>query len=175
MKKLITFAALLVCGAFAIAQTAPPPTPLGFTGASDAIAFHYDGAWSAGTTVTESYDLIDLGAAKGNHVFVEGKELLAPTPGLNLYMGGVAVQPDLTRVLSKTNVAPGAFNATFEAAIGDGLPATGGSHIAFLTGGGVKYQVTSSLTWNSLNAFYGRFGSTSYAGVSTGLAYFFTK
>jgi hypothetical protein len=161
----------------AIAQTpappAPPSVPVGFTGASEAVAFHYNGSWSAGTTVQESFDLMDFGATKSNRLFVAGKQILAPTPGLNAYLGDVIFQPDLSKLLNKTNVAPGSFSTVIEGGVGVGLPATGNSQITWEAGGGVKYQVTSSLTWQSLNAFYGRFGSTPFAGMSTGLAYFF--
>ena len=167
--------AMCLFGLSAGAQTTEAPKPVGFTGSTDAIAFHYNGAWSAGTTITQSFDFLDLGATKSNRIYLEGKELIAPTPGLSLYMGGVAFQPDLTKALSKTNVAPGSFSATFEAAVGNGVPSVGDSHIALMVGGGVKYQISTALTWQSLNAFYGRFGSNSFAGVSTGLAYFFGK
>ena len=157
------------------APTAAPTAPVGFTGSSEAVAFRYNGNWSAGTTVTESFDFLDLGAAKSNRLFIAGKQILAPGPGLNMYLGDVIFQPDLSKVLNKTNVAPGSFSARFEGGLGVGLPSVGASEIAWEAGGGVSYEMTTTLAWQSLNAFYGRVGSQSFAGLSTGLAYFFGK
>lgn len=162
--------ALILPAAVSFAQTAPSN---GFAGASEAVALHFNGDWSAATIATESYDFLDFGKAKTNHIYLEGKELLAPTPGFNAYLGGITIEPDLSTVLGKTNVQSGAFSAFFSGAVGNGIPSNGGSHITFLLGGGVKYNVTGSLTWQTLRADYGRFGPQQFAVISTGVAYIF--
>jgi hypothetical protein len=178
LPVVILLAAMLALAMPARAQTATPvSTPsastssaTGFVASSDAVAVHYAGAWSAGTLITESYDFLDFGASKGNHVYLEGQELIAPTPGFQIYGGGIGFQPDLTRLLNKTNVQPSAFQAIFQLAVGNGVSSSGGSHMAYLIGGGVKYILTPSLTWQTLEAHYGRFGAEPFEDISTGLA-----
>ena len=161
------------------AQT-PSPAPVTnsaatFTGSADAVAFRYNGQWGVGSLTTESLDFIDLGKTKSNHVFVEGRELVASTAGLNVYTGGVAIQPDLTNLLKKTNVSTANLSISFNVGAGAGIPASGGSHISFITGGGVRYKATSALTWTALQAQYVRYGSKNSAAISTGLAFAFGK
>jgi hypothetical protein len=153
--------------------TATASASNGFSGASTAVAIYYAGGWSAGTHVTESYDFVDFGKTKSNHLYVEGHELLAPTPGLNIYAGGLKYEPDLSALLKKTNLPMGNFGVTFSAALGNGVPASGGSHISFLAGGGVKYQLTKALTWQTLETEYGQYGSNRFAVISTGLSFLF--
>ncbi len=173
---LVFFLAPTLCAQTATPAPTPAPTQAsnGFSSSSDAVALFYQGEWTAGTHITESLDFLDFGATKANHVYLEGHELLAPGPGLSFYLGGIGVQPDLTALLKKTNV-PGAFTVEINAALGDGLPTTGGSHVTFIAGGKVSYQLTSALQWQSLQAHYGRFGTTGFASLSTGLAYYFGK
>ena len=177
LNKLGVILFWFACAGMLSAQTAPstPTTSNGFSGASEAVAVFYNGDWSAGTHVTESYDFLDFGAKKTNHLYVEGHELLAPAPGFNIYAGGLKVEPDLTALMNKTNVGAGNFGVYVSGAVGNGMPSSGGSHVSFLAGGGVKYKITNSLTWQSLQAQYGRFGSNSFAIISTGLSFIFTK
>lgn len=161
----------------AVAPTPQPtaPTSLGLSGESDAVAVHFNGEWSAGTLVTESFDFLDFGTAKGNHLFVTGQQFLAPTPGLQAYLGGITIQPDFTKLLSKTNVPTGNFSAFISGAVGNGLPSVGGSHISFMAGGGIKYTLTQSLTWQTIQGYYGRIGSQPFEAISTGLSFIFGK
>jgi len=159
-------------------EVTPTPTPVAsptFTGSADAVAFHYKGQWGVGSLTTESLDFIDFGKTKSNHLFVEGRELVASTAGLNVYTGGVAIQPDLTKLLKKTNVSTANLSVSLNAGAGAGVPSSGGSHISFLMGGGLRYKATSALTWNALQAQYVRYGSTNSAAISTGLAFAFGK
>lgn len=179
--SLILFMLLIGSAATASAQAATPAPAApavsanGFAASSDAVAIHYKGGWSAGTHIIESYDFLDFGKDKTNHLYLEGHELLAPTPGFSIYAGGITFQPDLTKLLNKTNVQANSLNAYFTGAAGNGVPTTGGSHISFLAGGGVKYNLTQALTWNTLQAQYGRFGSNGFGVISTGLSFFFGK
>lgn len=147
----------------------------GFAATSEAVAIRYSGEWSVGTHVTESYDFADFGKTKANHLYVQGHELLAPTPGLSIYAGGLQFEPDLTALLKRTNLPASNFGVYFNGAAGNGVPSSGGSHISFLAGGGVKYALTSALTWQSLNVQYFRYGSNNGAAISTGLSFVFGK
>ena len=147
----------------------------GFAATSEAVAIRYSGEWSVGTHVTESYDFADFGKTKANHLYVQGHELLAPTPGLSIYAGGLQFDPDLTALLKRTNLPASNFGVYFNGAAGNGVPSSGGSHISFLAGGGVKYALTSALTWQSLNVQYFRYGSNNGAAISTGLSFVFGK
>jgi hypothetical protein len=158
-----------------VQATTPVSSSNGFSGASDAVAIFYGGEWSAGTHVVESYDFLDFGRSKSNHLYLEGHQLLAPGPGFSVYAGGVKFEPDLTPFLQKTNVPASNFGVTFSAAVGNGIPSMGGSHVSFLAGGGVKYNLTQSLSWQTLQAQYGQFGSNRFAVISTGLAFVFGK
>jgi len=164
-----------------LAQTAANPTAPaiqtsnGFVGSSEAVAVYYQGEWSAGTHVTESFDFVDFGKTKANHLYVEGHEFMAPTPGFSIYAGGIKFEPNISSLLSKTNVNPSSFGVFLTGAVGNGIPSTGNSHVSYLFGGGAKYQVTSALSWQSLTAEYGQFGNQKFAAISTGLSFIFGK
>jgi hypothetical protein len=155
--------------------TATATASNGFTASSDASAIYFNKAWGTGTHVTESYDLIDFGKTKANHVYVEGHELVASTAGFNIYAGGLAYEPNLSGFLNKTNVTSSNLGATFYAALGNGVPSTGGSHVSAIVGGQLKYKATSSLTWNALQASWLRFGPQNGYSISTGLSFIFGK
>lgn len=102
-KGTILLLALLLIPAALKAQTLPPaptPTSLGLAAESDAMAVHYNGEWSAGTLVTESFDFLDFGATKGNHLSLVGQQFLAPTPGVQ-YKPTLAAKEDHFRVIWK--------------------------------------------------------------------------
>lgn len=168
MKKLAVFCLFAFASALVTAQTSN-----GFVAGSDAVAIYYNGQWSVGTDASESYDLIDFGANKTSHFSLEGREIMAPTPGFNIYAGGFKYEPDLSNLFNKTNVQPGSFGLFIRGAVGNGIPSVGQSHIAFTAGGGVKYQITQSLTWQSLQANYFRVGNNGGIAISTGLQFIF--
>jgi hypothetical protein len=172
---MILFMILAWMAAPGAVQAQTTSTSNGFTASSEAVAVRYAGEWSVGTHVTESYDFADFGKSKLNRLYLQGHELLAPTPGLSIYAGGLQFEPDLTALLKKTNVPAGNFGVYFNGAVGNGVPSSGGSHISFMAGGGVKYALTSALTWQSLNAQYFRYGSNNGAAISTGLSFIFGK
>lgn len=145
----------------------------GFQASTAAVALHYDGTWSAATHVTESYDFLDWGKSKSNHIYIVGHELVAPTPAFDIYAGGITVEPDLSSLFKKTNITSGTFGVEFSAALGNGVPTTGGSHISALVGGTFKYRATSELTWNAIEGEWVRYGSYNGAAISTGFAYIF--
>jgi hypothetical protein len=153
----------------------PIAAPVGVTVSSDAVAMDYRGAWSAGTMIDQSFDLIDFGAKRSNRLLVAGSELLAPGPGWAAYLGKAIFVPDVSGLIAKTNVSPGSFGVSLDGAVGVGTPSNAGSSIAWYAGGGVRYQVTSGLTWQSLQAQYGGVGAERFAAISTGLSFLFGK
>jgi len=155
-------------------MTGPMPAPTAtFTGGSDVIALHYAGGWGTGNLTTESFDLIDFGKLKSQHLFIEGKELIGTQAGINAYTGGVKFQPDLSKVLAKTNVSPANFGIYFSGSGGVGTFATGPSHIALMLGGGIEYRSSSALSWNPIQVQYVRIGNQNAAVISTGLSFIF--
>ena len=171
----IVLFALFAFAATAGAQTTSSTTDTGngFQASTAAVALHYDGTWSAATHVTESYDFLDWGKSKSNHIYIVGHELVAPTPAFDIYAGGITVEPDLSSLFKKTNITSGTFGVEFSAALGNGVPTTGGSHISALVGGTFKYRATSELTWNAIEGEWVRYGSYNGAAISTGFAYIF--
>ena len=160
------------------AQTATPtPAPAvvsnGFAATGGPVAINYSGTWSAASYTRESYDFLDFGAAKTNHLYLQGVELIMPTPGVNLYLGGVAYQPNISSLFSKTNVPPGAFSVFFDGNVGNGIPSAGASHISWLAGGGLLYKITGALSWTPLMGQYGRFGANGFEAISTNLQFVF--
>ena len=166
-KKILILAVLLISGSLA-AQSTPSPTPT-FTTSTDVVGIYYQKAWSLGTEIKGSYDLMDFGTTKANHLFVTENNLLAPTPGLNMYLLGVEFQPNTGNFLSKTNLPPNSIQLFFGGSVGNGIPSTGSNAISFLAGGGARYNFNSSVSWNSIQAQYGQFGSQRFAVLSSGI------
>jgi hypothetical protein len=172
MKVLGLAVCVLLLSSVACSQTTTTAST-GFSTSAGPLAVEYRGVWSAASLERESYDFYDFGATKTNHVYVQGIELEMPAPGVNLYMGGAAIKPDLSSVFKKTNLPAGTLAAFFDGNVGVGTPSTGGSQIAWLAGGGVLYKINGALTWTPLTAQYGRFGSTGFAALSTQLQFLF--
>lgn len=149
------------------------PTNTGVSASSGPAAVLYKGTWSAASLTREYFDFLDFGAKKGNHLSLQGVELAAPGPGVNLYMGGFSLRPDLGSLLAKTNVPPGALQFFVDANVGNGVPSSGGTHIAWMLGGGIAYKPSSTLSWQPLTIQYARFGATPFTVMSTQLQFIF--
>ena len=145
----------------------------GFSASGGPVAIHYNGTWSAASFTRESYDVADFGAAKSSHLYIQGVEVVMPTPGVNLYLGGLAYRPDISKLFQKTNLPAGSFGVFFDGNVGNGVPSTGPSHISWVAGGGVLYKLTDALSWTPLTAQYGRFGGTGFSAISTQLQFIF--
>lgn len=160
----------------ATGTTTTTTTPAaGFTTQAGPIAFEYQGAWSAGSFTAERYDVYDFGATKANHLSIDGIQVLAPTPGINMYLGGVDYVPNLSSLMSKLNVPAASFTAFVDGAIGPVTFSNAPNSIAWMAGGGVAYKITSSLTWTPIYANYGRAGSQPFVGITTNLRFLFGK
>lgn len=146
-----------------------------FSAQSGPLAIQYNGQWSVGSFVAERYDLLDFGATKANHVSVDGIQLLAPTPGVNMYMGGFDYEPNLTALTKKLNMPQGSFALFVNGAVGTGTVSSGQNGIAWAAGGGAAYKLTGDLTWQPLLVDYGKFGSNQFLAMSTQLSFIFHK
>jgi len=177
VKRILLFTAIFFASAMAYAQTSTTTTSTsnGLSASSDVNAIYFNKAWGTGSHIVESLDVYDWGSTKANHFYLEGHEQLATTAGFTIYAGGVAVEPDLTKVLKNINYSSDNIKVKAYASLGNGIPTSGSSHISALVGGVVSYRASSSLTWNALQANWIRFGAQNGASISTGLAFIFGK
>ena len=148
-----------------------------FSTSTEAVGIHFcptatTCGWGAGNHTTESLDLIDWGAQKGNSLAVEGHEDLAPSFNFNSYLGGVRVTPDISALLKKTNISTDQFGVFAQAAAGNSTM-TAGNKFTFLFGGGAMYRLTTNLAWSTVDARWGRIGPKTFYEASSGLVYFF--
>jgi hypothetical protein len=176
MNKILAIALSLLVGSLVLAMPVHAQTQSGlsFAGTSEATALNFAGTWSAATDETELLDVLDTGATKSTHISIEGRQLLAPTANFSSYLGGVRVQPDLSKLLANTNIPVNAFSVYIDGAVGDTQYTNkNGSNISFLAGGGIQYQITPALTWSSMHIDYLRVGSINGIEMSTGLQYVF--
>jgi len=141
-----------------------------FSTSAEATALDYGGSWGAATHTTESLDLIDWGTQKGNSLSLEGHEVVA-TP-FNAYLGGVRIVPDLSSLISKTNLSSYSFQIFAQGAAGMAT-STASNQVAFLAGGGASYRITTNVQWSTLDIHFLRVGSKNAVEMSTGLAYYF--
>jgi len=155
--------------------TTTTSTSNGLSASSDVNAIYFDSTWGTGTHIAESLDIADWGSTKANHFYLEGHELLATTAGFTIYAGGGAVEPDLSKALKHLNYTSDNIKLKVYAALGNGVPTSGNSHISALAGGVLSYRASSALTWNALQANWIRFGPKNGASISTGLLYIFGK
>jgi len=175
MKLRSILAVLMLCvGAVAFAQTADK-SGLAFSASSEATALSYGGEWSPATHVTESLDLIDFGKDSASHLAIEGHQVVASGAGFSSYLGGLRFTPNVSGLLSKTNIPADSLGVYFDGAIGNTLFNAKGSNFTSLVGGGVQYKLTNSLTWSSLHANLLRVGGKNAVELSTGLQFFFSK
>ncbi len=166
LRMMVIAAAIALVAMVATAQNStqvaqivtPAVSGPSFTGASGPCAIRIYGAASVCSNTTESLDFIDWGKTKDNHLFVESQQILAPTPGLSLYVGDLRYQPNITKWLKPTNVTPANLSVSFDLGGGSGVPATGPARFTFIAGGQLQYKATTSLTWNPVKLEYVRLG-----------------
>ena len=169
MRTILSFIAILALSITAAAQ-APTTGGVVFSTTAEATALNYNGTWGPAAHTTESFDLIDWGMQKGNSLNVEGHQLVS-TP-FNAYLGGVKFVPDISSLISKTNIQAGSLSVFLQGAGGVSTFTTG-NHVAFLAGGGLSYRATPNLQWSALSVHFLRVGSRNAIEMSTGIAYFF--
>jgi hypothetical protein len=119
-----------------------------FSATTGAVAVYDAGSWEAATHITESLNFFGFGAKKTNYVYLEGHEFLASTSGFNLYAAGAAVQPDLAKLFSKTNVNGSNLSLKLGASLGNKIPTNGSnSHVAGLFNATFAYRASSTVSW----------------------------
>jgi hypothetical protein len=175
----LVFLAAILIAALCLAQPVAAQTTIeptqGFVAQSGPLALHFRGAWSAASFTAERYDLVDWGKVKGNHVSVEGIQVIAPTPGMNTYLAGADYQPDLSALMKHVNIPAGTFGLFVNAGVGVATFNSKPNQIAWTAGGGAVYKLTSSLAWQPLIVNYGRVGAEPFWGMSTQFSYVFGK
>lgn len=161
--------------AVVMAQDAPPaPGAMNLTVSTGAVAVKIAGEASIANQTVQSMNLMDFGKLKGNHLSIQSHELVpSSTTGFSIYAAGIGVEPDLSSLMKKTNLPAGSLFLEGFAALGNGIPASGGSHVSALAGVLVKYRASSAVTWNPARFEWIRFGSTNGWGISTEVAYRF--
>ena len=166
IEMFLTAVALLLTPSLAIAQSG-----LVFSTSTEAVALNFHSTYYAANHTTESLDVFDWGAAKGNSISIESHQLLAgPTAGWNGYYGGVKVQPDISKLMSKSNISPSLFGIYAQAAVGVATMPTG-SQISYILGGGAQYRMNENLVWSAANFRYIRTGSSNGWEATSGLLY----
>jgi len=173
-RILILCAALFALAAAASGQTT---TGLSLTTQSSAVAVYFNGTYGLGNDTIASLNLVDFGKTKANHLSIGERTFIDTTHGFSIYGGDIGFTPNIAPLLGKTNFPVGNFYVSFHASIGNGIPAAGPSHIAFLGGLDAHYTLnqnsSGTLTWNTVEAGYGRFGNQNLGYVDSGLAYQF--
>lgn len=176
-RHLFVFCLLLIVAMFSslMAQVAPPiagGTGIPVSISTEVTALNFGGSYYAINHTTQSLELLTWGVAKGNSLAVEGHELIgAPTVGWNGYYGGIKLQPDISGLMSKTNITSDLFNVFAQGAAGVvGLPT--GNAISFIVGGGANYRFTPNLAWSTVDFRWVRVGATNGYEASTGLIYY---
>ncbi|MGA3264176.1 MAG: hypothetical protein ABSC47_09050 [Terracidiphilus sp.] len=145
-------------------------TPAGFVASSDVLAIDCNGGWGAGNFTPEAYDFLDYGSAKSNRIFAQGIEMTAPSCGLSVFGGGLIWQPDISKLLAKSNVPMGNVLTFLDASVGNGISSVGSNRVSAVLGGGFKYILTDNLTWNTVRCEAVFFGASRYPACSTGIA-----
>lgn len=164
---------LLLVLLLSMALTAHAQTGIPFSTATEATALNFGNNWYAADHTTESLDLFNWGAQKNNVLSVEGHQIIAgPTAGWNSYLGGLKYQPDITPLLSKSNVSSGLFQLYVQGAVGVATVSSG-SQVSYILGGGAQYRLTENLGWNTVNFRYINVGGIPGKEISSGIAYYF--
>jgi hypothetical protein len=174
MKRIFASVLCIALASVAGAQVVPAATQgtMTVSAGSEAVAFHYNGAWSVGNHTTESFDVLDWGAQKGNSFSAEVNEFFAPAPGFSSYLVGGKYTPDISGLVSKTNLSGDQFRVFLQGAGGvTNLPS--GATATAMGGGGATYMFTPNLTWSTLDAYALYFNGKWTTALSSGIYYTF--
>ena len=109
MRRIILFLVIVAMTAMhALAQV---------TAGATANAVYYHTNWSAGTELTQQIPVFYAGSAKNNIFSVGTREVIVPSV-FDMYGGMVNFQPDITKLLEKTNFNPDQVSVSFDLAGG---------------------------------------------------------
>lgn len=175
MKNIIL--AVLICLGLGTCNAQVGPAATGGTttisAGGAAVAFHYQGNWTVGTLLPQSFDIKDWGAQKGNSFSVEVIELIAPAAaGFNSYLVGGRYSPDISSFVNHSNLSGDQFRVFVRGAGGE-TTLVGGAKGTGMFGGGVSYMITPNLTWTTIEGYGVYFNGQWTPGVSAGIAYVF--
>jgi hypothetical protein len=82
-------------------------------------------------------------------------------------------QPDISKLLAKTNLPTGNFLTFVDGSIGNGIPSAGTDRLTTILGGGVRYIASDNVTWNTVRFEEIFFGASRYPSISSGLSVYF--
>ena len=165
MKRII-----LICTILAVTLLAVPTVQAQVTAGATASAVYYQKAWSLGTEQTQQIPVFYAGAAKNNIFSFGTREVIVPTV-FEMYGGLVSYQPDLTKLLAKTNFNPNQVSLSFDFAGGVATLPAGVTKPA--VEGRVNFQIalTPATTFSGGYAGGGLIGQNRFGTVSAGLSH----
>ncbi len=141
MRYLVTLFAFAVLAVSAVAQT--PPTPQTFSLTASAISLPGGGHTVAGTVAGATLNVTQNVALRSDNIIANGSDFKGFFGGFNYQL------PVLGKKLN--NASPNLDGARFHFYVtaSAGVDQVGDKqHYAFLAGGGVYYDLTSSGSWN---------------------------
>ncbi len=140
--------------------------------AAGATSFHYQGASYAGSETQQYINLINFGTNKASIVTVGSAQTMVPGASLSLYQADVGYQPDLSSLLSKTNLS--ASSLTFRVDVLGGVAATAtGNKGTIGAQGTVNYAMTPNVAATGGFVTGGLIGTAPYWQVSAGITAIF--
>lgn len=152
------------------AQTLPnAPTPA-ITVSVDAapVALYAGGSWGAASLTKQRIPLFSYGTGGTSKVFVGAYQLIQTGTGPQQYGGYVSVAPDISKLIAKTDIPAGTVGVF--GGVGAGVSElSAGTSSSFLVDAGVKYRLTPTVSWTTVQAGYNRCGSTNGFYISSGL------
>ncbi len=148
-----------------------PASGNGFSAASGPAAVHYGGTWSPASYTVTAYDFLDFGATKNDRLFLLNTDVVVPGV-FSAYHGGIGIQPDLSKLFSKTNFTD-SFTIGFDASGGVATPAVGPAQASWLVGAVAGWQITPNVAWQYAEFHYGGFGGQTYPVVDTRFQFIF--
>lgn len=143
-----------------------------WTAQPTASMFHYQGAWNAGTQVTEMVPISYLGVSKNNVLSLGLREDIVPNV-FNGYIGMANFQPDLTKLIAKTPFDPSQLSLSFD--LGGGISKFPDSSTKPMIEGrlNVNYALTAGDSLTGGYAGGGFIGRDRYYFLSVGWAHTF--
>jgi hypothetical protein len=147
MKRILSFIALTMFGACALAQSTGITPSVGTT----ADAVHYRGAWTFGPTNYAKIDLKDSSADSSGYVntlYVGGLARTYGSAGFNTYGGFAEYEPTkyLEKVLKSTNLTADMIHVSARIGLGSTVPDSGSAYLTGFAGFDTSIAVNDSGT-----------------------------
>lgn len=129
---------------------------------------HYLGVSYAATHQSQSIDLMNLGANKASILSVAAHEIIVPGANFQVYGVGAGFQPDISGLLSKTNIPVEDLTFAVDGFGGIATLPTGNAG-AWEVRGSLAYALSSNVALTTGYAGGGMIGSHGFYEVSAGL------